>query len=182
MSSLPEENHSDHAVMYRLVCCIHSPFCFGQLGGVLAVSPTETIVLCDWHALISQEDICPWIIIKGIFIASICCTRWECRALYSNIINMHACEPACMPEHTHTHTHTHTKQDQRETAESAAINQPSVKNDSVFCIQSRWLKNKIIAAFSHTAKQRVVVLPKSDPGGDYYYVGCLDQTRVLLPE
>ena len=23
---------------------------------------------------------------------------------------------------------------------------------------------------------------KSDPGGDHYYVGCLGQTRVSLPE
>ena len=24
--------------------------------------------------------------------------------------------------------------------------------------------------------------PKSDPGGDHYYVGCLGQTRVSLPQ
>ena len=37
-----------------------------------------------------------------------------------------------------------------------------------------------ILYLSHNAKQRGY--PKSDPGGDSYYVGCLGQTRVSLPE
>ena len=38
---------------------------------------------------------------------------------------------------------------------------------------------------THNAKQRaegLIRYQKSDPGGDHYYVGCLGQTRVSLPE
>ena len=41
-------------------------------------------------------------------------------------------------------------------------------------------KKKTIFLCARNAKQRGY--QKSDPGGDHYYVGCLGQTHVSLPE
>ena len=73
---------------------------------VLCLVGNRIDVLCSMPG--RQQNWCSIIIIKRISRLPLYCTRWEHRALYSNINHTHSHTHTWTHPHTHTHTHTHT--------------------------------------------------------------------------